>query len=203
MPRDEQVDLRSYFQGLGKELLEMHKVLLESPTLVTFSPAQWQLHTTLFSELLRRVLLEGRDSSGSLIRRAGLLGMRLAAILTIFRKWEDYRYAKEYCCTDADFRTAMDIVRTLVEHSLLLSTSLPDTNQPPTSMHRFHRLDEILSSLSKEFTYTDFVRSVQNAGMSESTGKRLLQKALKLQYVVKEENGYRKKRKPSSGRGYK
>lgn len=202
-PGDEQVDLRGYFQGLGKELLEMHKVLLESPTLVTFSPAQWQLHTTLFSELLRRVLLEGRDSSGSLIRRAGLLGMRLAAILTIFRKWEDYRYAKEYCCTDADFRMAMDIVRTLVEHSLLLSTSLPDTNQPPVSMHRFHRLDEILSSLSKEFTYTDFVRSVQNTGMSESTGKRFLQKALKLQYIVKEENSYRKRRKPSSGQGYK
>lgn len=202
-PGDEQVDLRGYFQSLGKELLEMHKVLLESPTLVTFSPAQWQLHTTLFSELLRRVLLEGRDSSGSLIRRAGLLGMRLAAILTIFRKWEDYRYAKEYCCTDADFRMAMDIVRTLVEHSLLLSTSLPDTNQPPVSMHRFHRLDEILSSLSKEFTYTDFVRSVQNTGMSESTGKRFLQKALKLQYVVKEENSYRKRRKPSSGQGYK
>lgn len=202
-PGDEQVDLRGYFQGLGKELLEMHKVLLESPTLVTFSPAQWQLHTTLFSELLRRVLLEGRDSSGSLIRRAGLLGMRLAAILTIFRKWEDYRYAKEYCCTDADFRMAMDIVRTLVEHSLLLSTSLPDTNQPPVSMHRFHRLDEILLSLSKEFTYTDFVRSVQNTGMSESTGKRFLQKALKLQYIVKEENSYRKRRKPSSGQGYK
>ena len=202
-PGDEQVDLCGYFQSLGKELLEMHKVLLESPTLVTFSPAQWQLHTTLFSELLRRVLLEGRDSSGSLIRRAGLLGMRLAAILTIFRKWEDYRYAKEYCCTDADFRTAMDIVRTLVEHSLLLSTSLPDTNQPPVSMHRFHRLDEILSSLSKEFTYTDFVRSVQNTGMSESTGKRFLQKALKLQYIVKEENSYRKRRKPSSGQGYK
>lgn len=202
-PGDEQVDLRGYFQSLGKELLEMHKVLLESPTLVTFSPAQWQLHTTLFSELLRRVLLEGRDSSGSLIRRAGLLGMRLAAILTIFRKWEDYRYAKEYCCTDADFRMAMDIVRTLVEHSLLLSTSLPDTNQPPVSMHRFHRLDEILSSLSKEITYTDFVRSVQNTGMSESTGKRFLQKALKLQYIVKEENSYRKRRKPSSGQGYK
>lgn len=202
-PGDEQVDLRGYFQSLGKELLEMHKVLLESPTLVTFSPAQWQLHTTLFSELLRRVLLEGRDSSGSLIRRAGLLGMRLAAILTIFRKWEDYRYAKEYCCTDADFRMAMDIVRTLVEHSLLLSTSLPDTNQPPVSMHRFHRLDEILSSLSKEFTYADFVRSVQNTGMSESTGKRFLQKALKLQYIVKEENSYRKRRKPSSGQGYK
>ena len=202
-PGDEQVDLRRYFQSLGKELLEMHKVLLESPTLVTFSLSQWKLHTELFSEMLRRALVEGRDSSGSLIRRAGLLGMRLAAVLTIFRKWEDYRYAKEYGCTDEDFHTAMDIIRTLVEHSLLLSTSLPDTNQPPASMHCFHRLDGILSSLSRKFTYTEFVQTVENTGMSESTGKRLLRKALKLQYLVKEENGYRKKRKTGSGRGYK
>lgn len=202
-PGDEQVDLRSYFQSLGQELLEMHKVLLESPTLVTFSPAQWQLHTEMFSELLRRALLEGRDSSGSLIRRAGLLGMRLAAVFTIFRKWEDYRYAKEYVCTDEDFRTAMDITRTLLEHSLLLSTSLPDTTLPPVSMHRFHRLDEILTSLSRRFTYTEFIQAVQNTGMSESTGKRLLRKAVNLQYVVKEEDGYRKKRKSPSGRGYK
>ena len=181
----------------------MHKVLLESPTLVTFSLSQWQLHTEMFSELLRRALVEGRDSSGSLIRRAGLLGMRLAAVLTVFRKWEDYRYAKEYGCTDEDFHTAMDIIRTLIEHSLLLSTSLPDTTQPPVSMHRFHRLDEILSSLSRKFTYTEFVQTVENTGMSESTGKRLLRKALKLQCLVKEENGYRKKRKTGSGRGYK
>ena len=70
-------------------------------------------------------------------------------------------------------------------------------------MHRFHRLDEILSSLSRKFTYTEFVQTVENTGMSESTGKRLLRKALKLQYLVKEENGYRKKRKTGSGRGYK
>ena len=202
-PGDEQVDLRRYFQSLGKELLEMHKVLLESPTQVTFSLSQWKLHTELFSEMLRRALVEGRDSSGSLIRRAGLLGMRLAAVFTVFRKWEDYRYAKEYGCTDEDFHTAMDIIRTLVEHSLLLSTSLPDTNQPPASMHCFHRLDGILSSLSRKFTYTEFVQTVENTGMSESTGKRLLRKALKLQYLVKEENGYRKKRKTGSGRGYK
>lgn len=198
-----QVDLRSYFYDLGKELLEMHKVLLESPTLVTFSPAQWEAHTNLFSELLRSALIEGRDSSGSLIRRAGLLGIRLASILTIFRKWDDYRYAKEYCCTDEDFRTAMDITRTLVEHSLLLSTSLPDTNLPPASMHHFHRLDEILNGMSKHFTYTEFLQAVQNTGMSESTGKRLLRKAVKMQCVVKEDDGYRKKRKSAPKGGYK
>ena len=70
-------------------------------------------------------------------------------------------------------------------------------------MHCFHRLDGILSSLSRKFTYTEFVQTVENTGMSESTGKRLLRKALKLQYLVKEENGYRKKRKTGSGQGYK
>lgn len=202
-PGDVQIDLRSYFYALGKELLEMHKVLLESPTLVTFSEKQWQRHTQMFSELLRRALVEGRDSSGSLIRRAGLLCMRLASVLTVFRKWEDYRYAKEYGCTDEDLDTAMDITRTLIEHSLLLSTSLPDTNQPPVSMHRFHRLEETLSCLSRRFTYTEFVQAVMNAGVSESTAKRLLRKAVKMQYVVKEEDGYRKKRQSSLGRGHK
>lgn len=202
-PGDVQVDLRSYYHKLGKELLEMHKVLLKSPTLITFSAQQWQLHTSLFSELLRKALIEGRDSSGSLIRRAGLLCMRLAAVLTIFRKWEDYRYAKEYGCTDEDFNTAIDITRTLVEHSLLLSTSLPDTNLPPASMHKFHRLDEVLNSLSRKFTYTEFVEAVQNTGLSESTAKRLLHKAEKLQCIEKEKNGYRKKPKSRTVRGHR
>jgi len=97
----------------------------------------------------------------------------------------------------------MDITRTLVEHSLLLSTSLPDTNLPPASMHHFHRLDEILNGMSKHFTYTEFLQAVQNTGMSESTGKRLLRKAVKMQCVVKEDDGYRKKRKSAPKGGYK
>ena len=138
------MDLHSYFYGLGSELFEMHKLLLQSPTLVTFSPQQWQQHTAHFSLLLKRTLLEGRESSSGIVYRNGLLAMRLAAILTIFRKYTDYAYAKEYCCTDDDFRTAMDIAHTLLEHSLLLSTSLPDTSLPPVSMHKFHQLEDTL-----------------------------------------------------------
>lgn len=192
-PANGQIDLHKYFLELGRELRDMHKVLLESPTLVTFTPAQWQYHTDLFSHLLKRVLVDGRESSGGIIFRTGLLGMRLASILTVFRKWDDYRYAKEYCCTDEDFRTAMDIVQTLVEHSLLLSTSLPDTNLPPVSMHRFHRGEDILDTLPRKFTYTDFLNSAQELGVSESTGKRLLKKSLHAQLVVKEDDSYRKK----------
>lgn len=82
-PQEGEVDLHSYFYGLGSELFEMHKLLLQSPTLVTFSPQQWQQHTAHFSLLLRRTLLEGRESSSGIVYRNGLLAMRLAAILTI------------------------------------------------------------------------------------------------------------------------
>lgn len=82
-PQEGEVDLHSYFYGLGSELFEMHKLLLQSPTLVTFSPQQWQQHTAHFSLLLKRTLLEGRESSSGIVYRNGLLAMRLAAILTI------------------------------------------------------------------------------------------------------------------------
>ena len=191
-PQEGEVDLHSYFYGLGSELFEMHKLLLQSPTLVTFSPQQWQQHTAHFSLLLKRTLLEGRESSSGIVYRNGLLAMRLAAILTIFRKYTDYAYAKEYCCTDDDFRTAMDIAHTLLEHSLLLSTSLPDTSLPPVSMHKFHQLEDTLASMPRVFTYMDFVRAVQENGACARTGKRWIQKAVKAQLIIKEGDNYKK-----------
>ena len=191
-PQEGEVDLHSYFYGLGSELFEMHKLLLQSPTLVTFSPQQWQQHTAHFSLLLKRTLLEGRESSSGIVYRNGLLAMRLAAILTIFRKYTAYASAKEYCCTDDDFRTAMDIAHTLLEHSLLLSTSLPDTSLPPVSMHKFHQLEDTLASMPRVFTYMDFVRAVQENGACARTGKRWIQKAVKAQLIIKEGDNYKK-----------
>ena len=197
-PQEGEVDLHSHFYELGKELFEMHKLLLQSPTLVTFSPEQWQQHTAHFSLLLKRTLLEGRESSSGIVYRNGLLAMRLAAILTIFRKYADYAYAKEYRCTDDDFRTAMDIAHTLLEHSLLLSTSLPDTSLPPVSMHKFHQLEDTLASLPRVFTYMDFVRAVQEKGASVRTGKRWIQKAVQAQLIMKEGDNYKKRNKKST-----
>ena len=130
-PGEGRVDLREHFHTLGKKLFEMHKLLLESPTLVTFTPGQWERHTQQFGVWLKSALVEGKEFPTSIVFRHGLLAMRLASILTIFRKWDDYRYAKEYCCTDADFDTAMQIIATVIEHSLLLGTSRPSPGTPP------------------------------------------------------------------------
>lgn len=200
-PGEGRVDLREHFHTLGKKLFEMHKLLLESPTLATFTPGQWERHTQQFGVWLKSALVEGKEFPTSIVFRHGLLAMRLASILTIFRKWDDYRYAKEYCCTDADFDTAMQIIATVIEHSLLLGTSLPDTGHPPVAMRKFHQFEDVLKKLPRIFSYIDFINSAKELGISVSTAKRYLRKAVEQELVVKQKDKYRKRRKRQGKQG--
>ena len=200
-PGEGRVDLREHFHTLGKKLFEMHKLLLDSPTLVTFTPGQWERHTQQFGVWLKSALVEGKEFPTSIVFRHGLLAMRLASILTIFRKWDDYRYAKEYCCTDADFDTAMQIIATVIEHSLLLGTSLPDTGHPPVAMRKFHQFEDVLKKLPRIFSYIDFINAAKELGISVSTAKRYLRKAVEQELVVKQKDKYRKRRKRPGKQG--
>lgn len=200
-PGEGRVDLREHFHTLGKKLFEMHKLLLESPTLVTFTPGQWERHTQQFGVWLKSALVEGKEFPTSIVFRHGLLAMHLASILTIFRKWDDYRYAKEYCCTDADFDTAMQIIATVIEHSLLLGTSLPDTGHPPVAMRKFHQFEDVLKKLPRIFSYIDFINAAKELGISVSTAKRYLRKAVEQELVVKQKDKYRKRRKRPGKQG--
>ena len=200
-PGEGRVDLREHFHTLGKKLFEMHKLLLESPTLVTFTPGQWERHTQQFGVWLKSALVEGKEFPTSIVFRHGLLAMRLASILTIFRKWDDFRYAKEYCCTDADFDTAMQIIATVIEHSLLLGTSLPDTGHPPVAMRKFHQFEDVLKKLPRIFSYIDFINAAKELGISVSTAKRYLRKAVEQELVVKQKDKYRKRRKRQGKQG--
>lgn len=184
------VDLKAYFRTLGEEMLEMHKGLLQSPTYVSFTPAQWEEHTRHFGTLLKKAEAEGRDSAVGIIFRCGLQVMRIAATFTTFRKWDDFRFAKEYTCTDADFRAALLIGDTLLEHSLLLSSSLPESLRKPVAMHRFYRMDETLAALPAHFSYSDFLTTSQKFGISRSSAKRMLKKAIEMKQVDKEGDSY-------------
>lgn len=195
-PNSAQPDLGSYFHTLGEELLSMHLGLLESPTRVNFTPAQWERHTAFFSRLLAETHAEGRDTLLAIIFRHGLLAMRLAALLTAFRKWDGFRRLPEYTCTDTDFHTALLVTRTVLEHSLLLCTSLPDSSQPVPVLRKSHLLEQVLAVLPRKFSYTEFVDTAMTCEISISTAKRMLQRAQKAQLIVKQKDGYRKKRPP-------
>ena len=118
--------------------------------------------------------------------------MRIAALLTVFRKWEDFKFAKEYRCSDEDFNTAMSIIHVLIEHSLLMSTALPASKHPPVAIHSFHRVNNVLNTLPTNFTYTEFLNAAHEKGISTTSVKRMLKKAQKCELIIKQEDTYQK-----------
>lgn len=191
-PREGGVDYRTVFRQLSEQLLEMHLFLLQSPTEVVFTPEQWAEHTERFGGWLKEVVDEKEDSPGAIVLRHGLMAMRIAGILTALRKCECAWTMLEYRCGDDDFRTAMQLVGVLLEHSLLLSSSLPATGKQVRPLRSYFRLRPILANMKRIFTYQEFLAEVRLQELPESTAKRLLAKAVRAQIIEKEDDGYRK-----------
>ena len=61
------------------------------------------------------------------------------------------------------------------------------------AMHRFHRMDEALASLPARFTYSDFLTMSQRFGISRSSAKRMLKKAVEMKQLDKEGDSYLQK----------
>lgn len=143
-PGKARLDMRAYFKGMGEELLRMFIFLSGSPTEVVFTEEQWKEHTERFRTYLREVVAEDDDSPGVIVLRHGLMMSRIAMVLTALRKCEPQWNTSEWECSDEDFHTAMQIVDVLLEHSLLLSTSMDDTAGRIRPVKAFFKLRPVL-----------------------------------------------------------
>ena len=191
-PGKARLDMRAYFKGMGEELLRMFIFLSGSPTEVVFTEEQWKEHTERFRTYLREVVAEDDDSPGAIVLRHGLMMSRIAMVLTALRKCEPQWNTSEWKCSDEDFRTAMQIVDVLLEHSLLLSTSMDDTAGRIRPIKAFFKLRPILRTMPREFTYSELMAAANEAGLPTASVKRYLLRLVYYQIVEKEDGKYRK-----------
>ena len=191
-PGKARLDLRAYFKGMGEELLRMFIFLSGSPTEVVFTEEQWKEHTERFRTYLREVVAEDDDSPGAIVLRHGLMMARIAMVLTALRKCEPQWNTSEWKCSDEDFHTAMQIVDVLLEHSLLLSTSMDDTAGRIRPVKAFFKLRPVLKKMPREFTYSELMAAANEAGLPTASVKRYLLRLVYYQIVEKEDGKYRK-----------
>ena len=191
-PGKARLDLRAYFKGMGEELLRMFIFLSGSPTEVVFTEEQWKEHTERFRTYLREVVAEDDDSPGAIVLRHGLMMSRIAMVLTALRKCEPQWNTSEWKCSDEDFHTAMQIVDVLLEHSLLLSTSMDDTAGRIRPVKAFFKLRPVLKKMPREFTYSELMAAANEAGLPTASVKRYLLRLVYYQIVEKEDGKYRK-----------
>lgn len=191
-PGKARLDMRAYFKGMGEELLRMFIFLSGSPTEVVFTEEQWKEHTERFRTYLREVVAEDDDSPGAIVLRHGLMMSRIAMVLTALRKCEPQWNTSEWKCSDEDFHTAMQIVDVLLEHSLLLSTSMDDTAGRIRPVKAFFKLRPVLKKMPREFTYSELMAAANEAGLPTASVKRYLLRLVYYQIVEKEYGKYRK-----------
>ena len=191
-PDKARLDMRAYFKGMGEELLRMFIFLSGSPTEVVFTEEQWKEHTERFRTYLREVVAEDDDSPGAIVLRHGLMMSRIAMVLTALRKCEPQWNTSEWKCSDEDFHTAMQIVDVLLEHSLLLSTSMDDTAGRIRPVKAFFKLRPVLKKMPREFTYSELMAAANEAGLPTASVKRYLLRLVYYQIVEKEDGKYRK-----------
>lgn len=191
-PGKARLDMRAYFKGMGEELLRMFIFLSGSPTEVVFTEEQWKEHTERFRTYLREVVAEDDDSPGAIVLRHGLMMSRIAMVLTALRKCEPQWNTSEWKCSDEDFHTAMQIVDVLLEHSLLLSTSMDDTAGRIRPVKAFFKLRPVLKTMPREFTYSELMVAANEAGLPTASVKRYLLRLVYYQIVEKEDGKYRK-----------
>ena len=191
-PGKARLDMRAYFKGMGEELLRMFIFLSGSSTEVIFTEEQWKEHTERFRTYLREVVAEDDDSPGAIVLRHGLMMSRIAMVLTALRKCEPQWNTSEWKCSDEDFHTAMQIVDVLLEHSLLLSTSMDDTAGRIRPVKAFFKLRPVLKKKPREFTYSELMAAANEAGLPTASVKRYLLRLVYYQIVEKEDGKYRK-----------
>ncbi len=191
-PGKVRLDMCAYFKGMGEELLRMFIFLSGSPTEVVFTEEQWKEHTERFRTYLREVVAEDDDSPGAIVLRHGLMMSRIAMVLTALRKCEPQWNTSEWECSDEDFHTAMQIVDVLLEHSLLLSTSMDDTAGRIRPVKAFFKLRPVLKKMPREFTYSELMAAANEAGLPTASVKRYLLRLVYYQIVEKEDGKYRK-----------
>ena len=178
------------FLDLSDRVLEMYRFLKEYPTEVKFTPDQWEWHRAYFNEILQHVRLEEAEAPVSVVFRHGLCTARLAMIFTVLRKFDEQWSFHEMTCSDDDFRRAMAVMDVLLQHSLMLSTTLRHEVGSTTEMRHYFRVLEALETLPPNFRYKELMDALGSAGFSLSSAKRIRIRLLEMQIIGQEGDKY-------------
>ena len=174
------------FKQIGRDFYDFHKAFSKKRVQFAFSRAQQHQFNTFFEATqLRYAQLFGDDIIAS-VRRLGLILFRFAMILSVLRLIDDppkpaKKGEKELhlVCIDADFATALAMVKVLLQHTASVFQTLPRSPQSVRAPKGMKQLAEgsrskFLAALPVAFTRADFCEVAQSLGITTKTAERYI-----------------------------
>ena len=124
-PKGNPVNLSNYFKTQSIEVLKMVEYYERDSLNLLLTDEQWNELNKSFSTFLQQVNTFVSDDALSVVKRLGIILYRFCMIFSAIRKFNENNYHPEIYCTDTDFQTALTLVTTYLEHSVIMFNNLP------------------------------------------------------------------------------
>ena len=176
------------FEQIGRDFYQFHKPLTEQAVRFSLQREQQGRFNAFFTQAQEEyAALFGNDIIAS-VRRLGLIFFRITMILTVLRQMDDgcfppptgegERKEAVLVCADADFDTAMEMVRVLLRHSASVFQSLLRRTERRFRQGRQQRTEgsrqALLSALPDTFNRTAYLQAAAQMGIGEKTAERYI-----------------------------
>lgn len=124
-PKGNPVNLTDYFTTQSKKVLKMVEYFERDSMQLQLSEEQWDKFNDLFGYFLEQVNTFVSDDALSVVKRLALILYRFCMIFTAIRKFSKEEHATEVYCLDIDFESAVSLVKTYLQHSIIMFENLP------------------------------------------------------------------------------
>ena len=185
------IDIEELYGEVGEKLKANYFNILGKEIKINFTPEQWDILDGVFETELGIVSAEGEKNATAVVKRYGLITMRIAMTLSGYRIMEAGWQVADYTCQDEDFYTALQIVLTCMKHANHVSTMMKK-QEKRGRVSNFYKLLPILKKMPDTFRYKDFRVEVEKAGLYPNAAKRALKKYVATGLLSKDNNIYKK-----------
>ena len=124
-PKGNPVNLTDYFTTQSKIVLKLVEFYERDEMILQLTDEQWERFNPIFSSFLEQINTFVSEDALSIVKRLGLILYRFCMIFTAIRKFVTNDYHKEVYCIDIDFESAISLINTYIQHSVIMFTNLP------------------------------------------------------------------------------
>ena len=176
------------FKEIGRDFCQFHKMLSAQYIRFTLTSDQQRQFNAFFTQTQEEYAALFGDDIIASVRRLGLILFRFAMILTVLRQMDDgafplpegneegHRPESILVCADADFATALAMVKVLLQHSAAVFQTLPrhDFYKPRGHRNTNDRRQAFFAALPDVFDRAAYLKAAASLSVSEKTAERYI-----------------------------
>lgn len=186
-PKGNPINLTEYFKTQSSQVFKMVEFFERDEMVLLLTDEQWDKFNPIFSSYLVQISTFVSDDAQSVVKRLGIILFRLCMIFTAIRKFDTNDQQKEIYCSDIDFETALTLIKTYLQHSIIMFENLPKQEEQGHFKSGENK-KQFFDALPNRFSRKQAVELAKNFNIAERTMGNLLKNCL-VSHLIQPEYG--------------